>query len=187
MVMPQGFSNGSSRHIGWVAYMGGPRITDFQVDRCRALWLGGESKSEIARRVGISVTSVSKIVGGLARECPPPSEDGEVWARLSEINERYHVSSHGRVFTDGSGSGAAKVLDVKPSKCVRGRVTLSSYGRPGRYPIDRLVALHFCEGHTEKRDTVVHVDGDLSNNRAENLMWCTRGDDAPHAVRVRPR
>lgn len=40
--------------------------------------------------------------------------------------------------------------------------------------VAKLVAEAFCPGQTRDANTVLHLDGDTENNRADNLMWTTR-------------
>lgn len=151
--------------------MGGRKITDFQSARCREMWRNGKSIAEIARAVGISSTAVRLRVKDIDRKCEPPAEPGEEWARISEVDDRYFISSYGRVYTSGEGSGAARLFDVPATKHVAAKVTLSHGGKVDRYAVDRLVAEHFCERDSDSECYVVHSDGDLANNRADNLFW----------------
>ena len=50
-----------------------------------------------------------------------------------------------------------------------------------RYYIHRLVLETFTSGHEGYQTDVNHLDGDKSNNRLENLEWCTRSENNYHA------
>lgn len=49
------------------------------------------------------------------------------------------------------------------------------------YLISRLVALHFITNPADKSQ-VNHINGDKSNNRFDNLEWCTDTENKRHAV-----
>ena len=76
-------------------------------------------------------------------------------------------------------SGSPAIITVRPKllcldKLKSGyyNVVLHKESKRYDYRAHRLVALHFCEGY--KRGYVVnHKDEDKSNNRADNLEWCT--------------
>lgn len=48
--------------------------------------------------------------------------------------------------------------------------------------IHRLVAMLFCEGRTEEKNVVNHIDKNKSNNYYKNLEWTTDRGNALHAV-----
>lgn len=46
--------------------------------------------------------------------------------------------------------------------------------------IHRLIAKAFCDGYAPNKE-VNHIDGDKSNNRADNLEWVDHNDNLKHA------
>lgn len=47
--------------------------------------------------------------------------------------------------------------------------------------LHRLVAEYFCEGKTEERNQVNHIDGNKKNNNYTNLEWVTNQENTIHA------
>ena len=62
-------------------------------------------------------------------------------------------------------------------------VTLSKNGKSKKLLIHRLVANSFLENIDNKKE-VNHKDGNKKNNNVENLEWCTRTENARHAVEI---
>ena len=48
--------------------------------------------------------------------------------------------------------------------------------------VHRLVAEYFCEGRTDERNQVNHIDGNKANNNYTNLEWVTNQENMNHAV-----
>ena len=88
----------------------------------------------------------------------------------------YFVSRDGRVWsTKGKGRW------LKPAPNTRGylAVVLCRDGKTFTKMIHRLVAEAFVPNDDpEHKDTIDHIDNDKTNNRADNLQWLSRGDNA---------
>lgn len=110
---------------------------------------------------------------------------GEQWKPIKNFEGLYEVSNMGRfrsVYKYKNTivrNGTSAIIPVRPKllyldKTQSGyyHVVLFKESKRYEYSAHRLVALHFCEGY--KRGYVVnHKDEDKSNNRADNLEWCT--------------
>ena len=106
--------------------------------------------------------------------------ENEVWKDIKGFEGRYQVSNMGRVrsldrWSLGERLCFIKGMMLKPSLNNYGylRVSLSD-GRSNRkhYEVHRLVALHFVPGY-KKGLVVNHKNEVKTDNRAENLEWCT--------------
>lgn len=92
-------------------------------------------------------------------------------------NPRYLITSDGVVINKRTG------LRLKPQKARHGylRVNIWDGTKIMQRPIHRLVAIAFLdqpEGHNE----VNHKNFDKTDNRVENLEWCTRSQNVRHAI-----
>ena len=90
-----------------------------------------------------------------------------------------YASKDGRIFANGE---ECKYYTWHGRYSVR----LPSKNNPnGIFPaLHRLVALAFCEGRTEERNVVNHIDGNPLNNNAENLEWVTFSENSKYAFRT---
>ena len=110
---------------------------------------------------------------------------GEEWKPIKGFEGLYEVSNMGRVLSlerisiHGNMVGGTSYIPV-PKRLLylnitkRGYVHVILYKNKKRheYSLHRIVALHFCDGY--KHGLVVnHKDENPSNNRADNLEWCT--------------
>ena len=110
----------------------------------------------------------------------------EQWKPIKNFEGLYEVSNMGRFRSvykyknTKVRNGTPAIIPVRPKllrldKTRPGyyNVTLCKESKSHTYRAHRLVAFHFCEGY--KRGYVVnHKDEDKSNNRADNLEWCTQ-------------
>lgn len=88
------------------------------------------------------------------------------WQVVKEF-PRYSISDEGRIRVDDT-------LSLKrPSKTARGHliVGLNKDGVRSTRSLAKLVCEAFVQKPNEYFDTTIHLDGDLSNCCAENLMW----------------
>lgn len=81
-----------------------------------------------------------------------------VW-RQRIMKQKYHTTRYGR--TDA-------------------RVSLWKDGKCKTHLVARLVARTWCDGYLPEM-TVNHIDGDTTNNHANNLEWLSRADNIRHA------
>ncbi len=96
--------------------------------------------------------------------------------RILERNPNYAVSKDGRVLS----IRRRKVLTPKQNWDGYQRVQLWDRGKCEFVSIHRLIAEAFLS-NPEKKPLINHKNGDKSDNRIENLEWCTQQENIAHA------
>lgn len=116
----------------------------------------------------------------------------EIWRDVVGYEGLYQVSNIGRVkgvarkvvFSGNKMKNwSEKVLAIGTNKLGYQQITLSNNTKTKRHSVHRLVALAFIERPHQKPD-INHIDGNPSNNKVENLEWCTRSENGLHSYRV---
>jgi len=106
----------------------------------------------------------------------------EIWADVGD--GKYQVSNNGRVRSYG---GKHKPTEPKLLKVSNGRSGYPTvalyYDKARHFSVHRLVAEAFlCNPHNWPM--VNHKNGNKSDNRVENLEWCTNALNMQHAYRT---
>lgn len=108
------------------------------------------------------------------------------WGRAKNLNDAvmpteykgYHATAMGDII-----GPSGKKLKAQVGNSGYLNVSISINGKPVRKTIHRLVATAFIP-NPDCLDQVNHIDGDKTNNKIDNLEWCSRSNNMKHAVRV---
>jgi hypothetical protein len=63
----------------------------------------------------------------------------------------------------------------------------TTLGKYENRAVGTLVAETFCSGQSANEGTVLHLDGDIENNRVDNLMWTTRWHAMAYHQQIKER
>lgn len=107
----------------------------------------------------------------------------EIWKPIPGFETEYHVSNLGRVKTVKQGAGIVTNRILKPGYNLCGYVqyTLGRYG--GRHSAHLLVMRAFV-GEKPEGYEINHINGIKSDNRVENLEYCTKSENKMHSILV---
>ncbi len=112
----------------------------------------------------------------------------EIWKDVVGYESFYVISNQGRV---KSLSRKVKRSRPVPECILKGALSSKGYNLiglsknsiPKTFRVSRLVAIHFIP-NPENKSAVNHIDGNKSNNFANNLEWVTTKENNAHAVKI---
>ena len=112
------------------------------------------------------------------------SLEGELWNDVMGF-PGYQISNFGRVRRWDSSLLNYRTVNAFNNKN-NNRVYVMMYREEEKkknLQVARLVGFSFVEGYSEERNTINHKDGDVTNNRADNLEWVSQRDNNIHSYK----
>ena len=115
----------------------------------------------------------------------------EQWKDIKGYEGLYQVSNLGRIkslfrkvkYQNGFRNVKEKIKNTFIGKQCYERVELSKNKENKKYNIHRLVAEAFIPNKNNKPQ-INHIDGNKTNNKVENLEWCTQSENELHAYKI---
>lgn len=98
--------------------------------------------------------------------------------------DKYFVSNMGRVKKYAERHKTYFLLKESMNKNGRIYVMLSDNGNRKNMNLSRIVGHAYVNGYSEERNTINHINGDITDNRAANLEWTSQSENNTHAYRV---
>ena len=102
--------------------------------------------------------------------------ENERWKSIKGYSS-YEISDYGRI-RKNNGFIKSTINSLSGYEYVS---LINDRGERKNLKVHRLVAYAFCEGRTEEKSEVNHKDGNILNNKASNLEWCTPSENLIHS------
>lgn len=114
------------------------------------------------------------------------TEKIEIWKYIKGYENLYQISNLGRVKSMGNGNSSnSKERILKPTTNNKGYlyIGLCKDGKVKYYLVHRLVANSFID-NPDNYNEVNHINEDKTDNRVNNLEWCSREYNINYGSRI---
>lgn len=99
------------------------------------------------------------------------AKNAEIWKAIPGYEHGYLASNHGNIFSTAKNKTIEHISNGMKRSKIRDK-----NGKAKTIESHILVAITFLENDDPEKDCVCHIDGDRTNNRVDNLKWCSRKD-----------
>lgn len=112
---------------------------------------------------------------------------GEVAVQMVDHDERYYITSFGRVYSQAKKN--PKYLSLYTCNGGYSYACIAIVSPEGkrkmkRFSVHRAVGHYFIDNPDPKTKVEInHIDGDKSNNKANNLEWVSSKENTAHSIR----
>lgn len=108
------------------------------------------------------------------------SKADEIWKDIKGFENRYQISNLGNL----RNSKTKQILKFRKNSRKYLTITIRKDVKTYCYLVHRLVAEAFIP-NPNNYPQINHIDGNKTNNSADNLEWCTASNNQKHAYRTK--
>lgn len=158
------------------------------------------SESEIAQKLNVGRDYLRNIIektdelkeakikymsyyGSIAKERKEYYEfedfEDEEWREI-KYHPSYYVSDYGRIKRYIKRYKCYSLINPSPN-IKNGRLYVKLGDK--NLQVSRLVGFAFVKGYSDINNTIDHIDGDVTNNRADNLQWVSQSENNKNAYK----